>query len=633
MEVETSAQGVEFSHNLAILRTVSPELAQQVENLPADRAISLLPAGQSAWTAKVRCEDGAEVLLASGHDPRREAKRWCDSLEIAEDKHAVVVVGCGLGYHVAELLSRRRGGLVVVLEPSLAVLHAALRCNDFFKDLAVRRLVFVVAGQRSDLFAPLAPHNVELMLGTLLTQHPTSGRIWPKACSEMHSTFTEYLYFVRCALATTLKISAISCDNVLHNLPHYLRWPGIEPLKDSCKGLPGFCVAAGPSLQKNIHHLKRIKGKAPIITVQTVLQPLLKLGIHPDFITALDFSPRSSLFYEGLDELKDVTLVADAKVHHVVPECFPGPVRVFRNQFASTVLDELKEDRDALNSGSTVAHLNFYLARYLGCDPIVLVGQDLAFGENLYYSPGNPIHQRWSPELNRFNTLEMKEWARIVNFGSQLRKVPGQNGKMIYTDPQMFTYIQQFERDIATTPAAVLNATEGGAHIANTKEVPLADVIALSVEKLPPLELPKPQLRPDAAQRVQAGIDCLRRRLAELDQLDEVCRQILKPLRKMPDAVDDPKKFNQLHARMDRWRVKIDSLMRIYKLVADMMQIAEMRRMQLDHALHRKKLDEVGERREQLSRDIQYISLLQQGITILRGSMNKALERLEGLES
>jgi hypothetical protein len=49
----------------------------------------------------------------------------------------------------------------------------------------------------------------------------------------------------------------------------------------------------------------------------------------------------------------------------------------------------------------------------------------------------------------------------------------------------------------------------------------------------------------------------------------------------------------------------------------------------MDKALDRKELDEIAERREQLARDIQYVSILQEGITCLRGLIDEAIVRLE----
>ena len=119
--------------------------------------------------------------------------------------------------------------------------------------------------------------------------------------------------------------------------------------------------------------------------------------------------------------------------------------------------------RTGLKLGATVAHLSFYLAEFLGCDPIILVGQDLGFVDGLYYKPGTAIHETWGVELGRFNTLETKEWERIVRSKTILRKIPDIYGHPMYTEEQFFVYLQQFERDFAASRCKVIDATEGGA--------------------------------------------------------------------------------------------------------------------------------------------------------------------------
>ena len=52
-------------------------------------------------------------------------------------------------------------------------------------------------------------------------------------------------------------------------------------------------------------------------------------------------------------------------------------------QLLVKTLREMKLNKAKLPSGSTVAHLAYYLAEHLGCDPIIFVGQDLGFSDGL----------------------------------------------------------------------------------------------------------------------------------------------------------------------------------------------------------------------------------------------------------
>ena len=79
----------------------------------------------------------------------------------------------------------------------------------------------------------------------------------------------------------------------------------------------------------------------------------------------------------------------------------PGPVSLLGNEHAESLLRELKLNKPPLPAGATVAHLAYYLAEFLGCDPIIFVGQDLGFSDGLCYAPGTSYEDVWRPELSR----------------------------------------------------------------------------------------------------------------------------------------------------------------------------------------------------------------------------------------
>ena len=74
----------------------------------------------------------------------------------------------------------------------------------------------------------------------------------------------------------------------MENVPAILNSPGILGLKSQMADIPAAVVSAGPSLDKNIQLLKRGAEKFLIIAVSTALKPLLKTGVFPDFIVAID---------------------------------------------------------------------------------------------------------------------------------------------------------------------------------------------------------------------------------------------------------------------------------------------------------------------------------------------------------
>src|SRR5262249_54127809 len=162
---------------------------------------------------------------------------------------------------------------------------------------------------------------------------------------------------------------------------------------------------------------------AVICSVQTTFKMLLDRGIEPDFVTSLDFHELSRRFFEGIPATCRTHLVAEPKANWHVIDAYHGPTSFLDNRWARLCVGDALAARGGFKAGSTVAHLAFYLTLHLGCDPIILVGQDLAYTDHVYYAPGTSMHDLWRPELNRFNTIEMREWERIVRNRPILHRV------------------------------------------------------------------------------------------------------------------------------------------------------------------------------------------------------------------
>jgi spore maturation protein CgeB len=77
-----------------------------------------------AQTLKVTGEDGAEKTIHSLYDPRAEAKSIVSSFEF-DGRGILVVLGLGLGYHVAELAKRFSDAEILVVEALSEILEAA----------------------------------------------------------------------------------------------------------------------------------------------------------------------------------------------------------------------------------------------------------------------------------------------------------------------------------------------------------------------------------------------------------------------------------------------------------------------------------------------------------------------------
>lgn len=470
-----------LERNLRLLGVRSARAAQAVRAAAVPAELSLTTAADGGLTGLLQGRQ-----LASLRGPIAEGERLAQSVDISA--HAAVVVrGFGMGHHVAALVRRLKGqGAVIVFEPDAGLLRAVLERVDCSWLAGGNVAVLTEAEDTGAIAAGLSGLEGVLAAGTVLVDHPASrARLGPVA-EAFGASFATVMKAVRTNVVTTLVQVDVTLRNLLLNLAWYATVPGVEDLRDACKGRPAVVVAAGPSLWRNVDLLSRpgVRDRVVIIAVQTVLKTLLSKGIRPHFVTALDYHEISRRFYEGLTaaDVEGVTLIAEPKCNRAILEAFPGDVRCVRDEVLDQVLGAgLARPMGDVQPGATVAHLAYYFARYLGCDPVVLIGQDLGFTDGQYYAPGAAIHQVWSGELNEFNTLEMLEWQRIARMRNLLRRVRDQQGRTIYTDEQMATYLVQFERDFmhdAARGLTTIDATEGGVLKQHTRVMTLHEALA-----------------------------------------------------------------------------------------------------------------------------------------------------------
>jgi len=395
-------------------------------------------------------------------------------------------------------------------------------------------------------------------------------------------------------------------------------------------GNPCIIVSAGPSLSRNIDKIKAMKGRAVIIAVQTSLKPLMQRGIVPDFVTSLDFHEMSRKFYENAGDLRDVHLVAEPKASEAVIDHYPGPVSLLHNAWAELLVGEKLAARDGLDAGATVAHLAFYLANYLGCDPIIFVGQDLAFTGHVFYIPGVEIHQAWRSEINRFNTMELKEWDRIARNGPILQKVQGVDGTTLYTDELLFTYLEQFEKDIAGVSSTVLNATQGGAAIRGAMPISLEQACERYRQR--PIDPQRFAYREAVNWRDNsrlAATQCeLSTRLDELMEVQSTCEALLVLLRQLQGLLDQPAEFNRKMIRIDELRTKVSRETRGYLIVNAATQTAELQRFSADRRIDAVEHGAKDRAKKQLDRDIRFMKEVIVGAKEMYDVIEQARQRV-----
>lgn len=632
-----------LERNLRALAQRSPAAAEAIARASLPAGVTLLPAADGHITAE-DTRDGTPRLLASAQNPELEAKNWADAIDIAQAA-VIAVRGAGLWHHLFVLADRmKRTGAIVVYEPDVSLLKLVLGHIDITPLLAALPVSLVVdAADMGQISSSLEGTEGMVATGLLVVDHPPSrSRLGLHRASDPNASTSPARLFaqnltgavqaVRTSVVTTLVQIETTIENLLGNFPAYIDGHGIADLANSEQGKPAIVVSAGPSLRKNIDLLAQpgVRDRVVIIAVQTVLKQLLARGVKPHYVTALDYHPISTRFYEGLTakDVAGVTLVIDPKAHPAIARAFPGTVRTAGSELLDNVLGSLAKPMGEVAAGATVAHLAYYLAKHLGCRTIILMGQDLGFTDNQYYSAGAAIHNVWSSELSDIATLESLEWQRIVRMRALLRKAPAAAGGELYADEQMHTYRVQFERDFERDTRAgytIIDATEGGARKQHTTIMPLARALRECATSAPrPAKLAPPPHVVSMSQRTSLALERLQALEAAAKSVHSACSQahdVLNELLAMLSPTAPPPIPAQVDALITKAHTHARSTAGNIALwfVEHLNQIGQLKRFKADRKmLLAQGLDPISSQRQQVERDLLNVQWLRD--TALRAS-------------
>lgn len=651
--------------NLAALAGTSPAMARAVLAAPARPDLQFATTDDGVLSATVGFGPDSRQL-ASRRRPLEEGRRLAETVDLVEAAGALVL-GFGMGWHAKALVERlpqtpegtrqlAPWGVVVVFEPDASLLRAVLERVDHSGWLRRGDVVFVSEPTQAAVAAAMQRREALPFLGrdVAFLEHPAQRARLGESGTQFVSAFREWLSGARTTVRTTLLNCHVTTRNSLMNLDRYVTASGVADLAGAAWAKPAIVVSAGPSLRRNIALLKGpgVRERFVIIAVQTVLKTLLAEGIRPHFVTALDYHEVSRRFYEGLNErdVEGVTLVAESKANPAILGAFPGDVRVPADPFLEELIGEdLSRVLGMIRPGATVAHMAYYLARLLGCDPVILIGQDLGFTDGQYYAAGAAIHDVWGSELSEFRTLEMMEWERIVRgkftIGSA-RTADGQElareqnllkrtdvlGRPIYIDQQMATYLSQFERDFRDDEErglSVIDATEGGVAKSHTTPMTLKQALerhgASAGTPLPP-----PAPADDAEARVRRTTERVRRVRQDVWRIAEHSRRAAKLIGEMLEWQQDQSRVNRLIAQAHTLGEEVAALRPAFALVQHLNQAGSLKRVRADREIAlARSLPPIERQRKELERDLSNVQWLAEAADEL-GSLLDATVRMLG---
>jgi hypothetical protein len=623
-----------LSKNLAALAKENYALAAAIETLSPDGNLTVTKAADGLPTLSVTGETGGNVWLHSRYKPAVEAKRLIERFP-RNPLSTFLLLGFGLGYHARELFrTLPKESYLIILERDLAVVRAAFSNIDFSDMLADNRVMWWL-GIRPDDVYPYLRGLVDMFFTAqaVIVPHPASMSAFPDFYGCVKKGIADFVRAGTTMMRTGMILARRNMENRIYNIHDYVAGPGVEQFRDRFKGVPAIIVSAGPSLQESIETLRKAKGRAVVISVSTAYKALLNHGIAPDFTAIIDYNKISRRYFEAVPVEDACPLICDPKASWEAIESHPGPKLFYQDQIMSILLGG-QVTKGELEMGATVAHLVFFFAQYTGADPIIFVGQDLAYPYNVSHVPGTMIYDHWRSQVNRFNTYQMKEWEFILRLRSTATKVTDVLGHDIYTDELMFSYLRDFDMLCSCSGRKCVNTSSAGARIGGTDQMPLGEALAkyCSNALAPGLtDYPQPDAA-DVAARRRMACDELKKRLKECDGLGSHYEDALKLLRKAAKRIEQKKDADPIVAKVLRIKEQIKKFEGVYALLANVAHSDDMIRRKRDSEIRSEDLAPRERQKEQAERDIAFIAALKECLVFVRDLLRKGVARLDRSE-
>ena len=414
-------------------------------------------------------------------DPVWNALECYSKLEFKSIRSITVLLGIGLGYTFKEF-AKRFEGKIIIYEPNLEFLRIVFEFVDFSEELSKKNIL--VAHTHDDL---KEAYKILFFKGYDFNFLPSNYYLNEdnKNLQELkikinnnHGLFEQNYnnLWNRNYLWTTLLFA---------NIPHIINSQDMHILKDKFKNKTAIILSAGPSLDKNIENLKPYRDKVIVFCVGVAFKTAVKHGIIPDFVAVID--NRKEII--DIPEISEVNLIASSNTFEEIFEL--KPKRFFnhhnKNTPACTWLAKVLgiPDIEDYQTAGTVAINCLYTAKLMGCDKIILIGQDLAYTDNKCYSQ-NSAHAGFS--ISDSKTVEFEgETDKTEDIlkgqkeflSKDLLYVKGSNGTKLLTRPDYYTFILYFE-EIAEQYASeikLINATEGGAYLKGYEHITLKEAL------------------------------------------------------------------------------------------------------------------------------------------------------------
>lgn len=448
-----------YKNNLKLINNLSPTFCETVNKLVA--YTTRICKTKNGKYNIIKNFNGKDLFIHSNYNPVEQAKAISE-FAFEEKSDIIFIFGLGLGYELKEMIKKDYKKNYFIVEPDKDVYKTMLETIDI-KFMTKHNLTFIlnddpnsIANDFNNFIIKNHTTNVRFVI------LPSYQCIYNELISRMFDEIKKVMLVFKGGFSTTFGTAKQWSLNYSNNLQYLYETEPISNLYKAFEGVPAVIIGAGPSVEENIEHLKKIYNKALIITGGSGMSVAENNNIKCHIAGVMDGWSDIEKIYKNLELNKDINLFYSTQVYSEIPKMVNGH-KFLLNQVEADHFINKKMKWDFWNqfSGPSITNVLAYHLAKLGCDPIIFVGQDLCYSKAKLYAKGAAYEERKPEQITT---------GFIASNDVQ--------GHEVYTDKSFMNMKICMESAIKLNQSTkYLNGTKYGLHIEGTEDIDFNDYV------------------------------------------------------------------------------------------------------------------------------------------------------------
>ncbi|EJO5346075.1 motility associated factor glycosyltransferase family protein [Clostridium botulinum] len=459
-------------------------------------------------------KDDRHIYIGSKYSVNRDIDKLLEELKDINNETTIIIFGLAAGEHILKVLSNTKYNKIVVFEPDLSIIKTFMTIDYSKKILENERIILTNYTKKKcrevldNVITEIEANNVKVL------NYSNYNQIFNKEFEEFFKICIDITEKCMVNINTEIYFSKKMIEVYLNNIKNLIDSKPINYYNNKVKNMPAIVVSAGPSLSKNIHKLKNVQDEFIIICGARTLKPLLDVGVTPDYVCIIDPADISFEFIKACKNYSATMVYCEVSNFKTV-DFYKGDKAIFNefSVFGDLTYKLTGKKIDSLWHGGSVAHTCMSFGKYLGCNTIIFIGQDLAYTNNKQHDDKADFDSTNNKSIESDNNIYVDDVY----------------GGKVLTSKVLNFYRKNFEEYISrSSDIEFVNSTEGGANIKGTQIMTLDESIdkyAKGIKKqISPLEDIK-EFNKDII------IDNLKNIKKDLKYIDKNCKKYLEVIK------------------------------------------------------------------------------------------------------